>query len=359
MDVYFSVLFFIILICLLSNGKGDGKWPLGISILAIYLMISFQAGWGGDWDNYNKAFDHFQGMSFNELLEDEWHGEIGYKVSFAFLPSYESVKFVFSAWYCLGLFVLFYHFIPRRWWPLGFFFLFINRPLLMGGISAIARTGFAVASFIIGLYFLSKDKKWIYLLILIIASLFHTSALFFIPIVLIPTKSVKINGWIGVSIFFGIFLLFLIVPSIWVEFVESLVSSLDVFDEYDLYFEEGVKERSFSLLLPFTFFWIYELFVYSRNTTYSPSDYLVMKVALVQIAFSFLPEVGLAARFYYYLNYGFFAAMMVLLEKEKQQSIRWLLIASLIIVFGKSFMTFYWTPYFADYWLHYHTFWNY
>ncbi len=84
-----------------------------------------------------------------------------------------------------------------------------------------------------------------------------------------------------------------------------------------------------------------------------------MYMALIQIAFSFLPSVGLSGRFYYYINYGFFAGMMVLLEKEKKEAFRLIIILSLIVVFGKQFLTFSRTPYFAEHWLHYHAFWNY
>ena len=360
MIVYFSVLAFIILICFLNDDKGNGKLPLGISILAIYLMISFQAGWGGDWEAYNNSFDYYHGMSLKEILsEGRRQNEIGYKLAFSIIPSYTMLKFIFSAWYCFALYVLFYNFMPRKWWSLAFFFLFINRPLLMGGLCAVARTGFAAASFIIGMYFLAKGQRRYFIVILLIASMFHTSALLLLPLLLVPSKSIKIDAFAGVIIFAAIFLLFLIIPSVWTNFVESLIIGSDTFNEYEFYLDADNGERQLSMLLPFTFLWVYELFVYSKKANYSKNDYLMMNMALIQIIFSFLPSVGLSNRFYYYLNYVFFAGMMVLLDKVENETAKRITIISLILVFGKQFLTFYRTTYFAEHWLYYHTFWNY
>ncbi len=360
MIVYFSVLLFIILVCWLSKEKGDGAFTLGACIFAIYLMISFQAGWGGDWEAYNTSFLYYNGMSLSDILaEDRRQMQFGYKFLYSILPSYRVVIFIFSAWYCVALFILFKQLIPRKWWPLAFLFLFINRPLLMGALAAISRTGFAASAFIIGLYFLSKGQRLRFVIIILIASLFHTSILFLLPFMFLPTSQGRIDPAAGVALFSVIFLFFLLSPSSWTGFVEQLIMSTDTFSEYEVYLEEDSKERMISVLTVFSFFWVYELFVHSRESGLSKNEYLLMYMALIQIAFSFLPSVGLSGRFYYYINYGFFAGMMVLLEKEKKEAFRLIIILSLIVVFGKQFLTFSRTPYFAEHWLHYHAFWNY
>ncbi len=359
MDVYISVFLFIVITCLLSRDKGDGKWPLGICIFAIYLMISFQAGWGGDWEAYNNLYDYYHGMTLSQVLMDDARWELGFKVAFSIMPSYNIMKFIFSAWYCLALFTLFYHFIPRRWWAFGFLCLFFNRPLLMGGLVAIARTGFAVAAFIIGLYYLTKEQKWKYVVILLIASLFHRSSLFFIPLVFIPTKAKKINPFLGIAVLFGILVVSVLMPSAWGDIVGYAIGGLDTFEEYSDYFDEGSKMSKISILIVFSFFWSYMLMTYVNKPGFTKNEYLVMFIGLAQIAFSLLPEIGLAARIYYYLNYAFFAGMIVLIDKEKNTALKWGMILSLVFVYGRRFMVFYNSPYFAEHWMIYTPFWNY
>lgn len=358
MIVYISVFLFIVLVCFLSNNKGDGKIPLFICISAIYLMISLQSGWGGDWEAYNTLFDHYHGMSIHDVLVDGSRWEPGFKVVFSILPSYDIMKFIFSAWYCFALYVFFFHFIPRKWWAFGFLFLFFNRPLLMGGLVAIARTGFAVSSFLVGLYFLANDKKWIYVLLLIVSSLFHRSALFFLLFVFIPLKKNTLNPLAGLAILFGVLIVSFAVPSAWFNMVDLVISGVDTFAEYEEALEEGFQTRRFGLLLLFLFFWAYELLTHTRKTIYTKNNYLVMYIGLIQILFSLLPEVGLASRFYFYFNYAFFAGMIVILDHEKNTVMRLAVITTLVFHYGKSFLTFYHTPFFAEHWMNYYPIWN-
>jgi hypothetical protein len=322
-------------------------------------MISFQAGWGGDWEAYNNLFDFYHGMTLTEVLMDDARWELGFKLAFSVMPSYDVMKFIFSAWYCFALFMLFYFFIPRKWWPLGFVFLFFNRPLLMGGLTAIARTGFAVGAFIIGMYYLAKGKKWWYVILLVIASFFHRSSLLFLPFVLIPTKSKNFNPFYGIAILLGIFGFSIVMPSAWGDVVGYALGGLDTFEEYSDYLAAGSKMSDISILIIFSFFWSYMLLLHTNRPRYSKNEYLVMYIALAQIVFSLLPELGMAARIYYYLNYAFFAGILVLVDKEKNQTLRWLVILSILFVYGKRFITFYNTPYFAEHWLIYTPFWNY
>lgn len=357
MNVYISVFLFIVLVCFLSNNKGDGKTPLVICISAIYLMISLQSGWGGDWEAYNNLFDHYHGVSVRDALVDDSRWEPGFKVAFSIMPSYDIMKFVFSALYCFALYVFFSHFIPRKWWAFGFLFLFFNRPLLMGGVAAIARIGVAVSSFLVGLYFLTKDKKWVYIVLLIIGSLFHRSALFFLPFVFIPLKRSSFNPLTGLAVLFGVLIVSIVVPSAWFNMVESVIGGMDTFAEYEESLEWGGRTRTFGLLLLFLFFWAYVLFTHTRKTIYNKNNYLVFYIGLIQIVFSLLPEVGLAGRIYFYLNYAFFAGMIVILDNEKDSFMRLAVIATLIYHYGKSFMVFYHSPFFAEHWMHYYPIW--
>lgn len=319
-------------------------------------MITLQEGWGGDTKYYINASEYFynEGLSYSELQDNDLHGEIGYKMVFTLMPSYMLFQFIFAFFLCGAIFIVLYKFVPRKYWPLFFVFLFIDKHLLMGDIATLARNGTAVFLFLFAVYFLAKGKRPIYVLIILFASFFHKSALFLLPCVLIPSKSIKIDPAGGAITFVFLAVVSAIVPDTWSNLIGSFLSLSDTLDTYSHYIEDESAHYDLTLVLPFVIYWGYIILSnHQRKIVLSSEESLFLNFALITVIFRLLPGFGLSDRLYFYLNYCFFIGMCILFAKMKQSDERIVLICSLLFVFGRWFIMFSHSPHFIQNWMEY------
>ena len=355
MIVYFSVLIIICLICLLDN-KGNSMRPLIISVVLLYLMITLQDGWGGDSEFYSRASDFYSSeqFSFSDLADlEERHGEVGFKYAMTIIPSYRTVQFFFSTFLCLAIYILLYNFVPRKYWALFFIFIFIDRYALMGCISSLPRNGFAASIFLIGTYFIYKRQRIIYLSLIVFAGFFHKSAWIFLPFFLAPMRYVKIEPVACVAGLIFLALISAIIPESWSNLVGAFLASSDYMESYSHYLDDNKAHFDFTLLVPFVIFWGYVIFNAIKVKGYETKEYLFIFLALFTVIFRLLPGMGLSDRFYFYLDYTFFAGMLVIIDKTKNTSTRFLIIASLLFVYGRWFLDYAGTLHFALHWMKY------
>ena len=360
MIVYFSVLILICLICYFDK-KGDGKRPLIISILLIYLMITLQEGWGGDTGYYAAASEWYSGSGYsikelNEGYDGDRHGELGYKIMFTHLPSYRVITFICAGVLCLSVYILLHNFVPRKYWFLFFIFMFIDRYMLMGDISALPRNGLAAALFLIALFFLSKKKKLIYLAIIIFAAFFHKSILVFIPLVFVPSHPLKIQPAIGL-LSMGLLAIFsAIAPKSWSMIVSTILSESSYLDTYSHYVDESDAHYDLTLLVPFIIFWGYVLLSMLQQKGLNERDSFFLNVAFLTIVFRLLPGLGLSDRLFFYMDYCLFAGMLIAIDKYKIPKGKiisdnvLIIIISLVFVYGRWFLEYSRTPHFVQAW---------
>lgn len=353
MTVYFSVLIFIILLCLFTSQKGDGKRVLFVCCLSIFLMSFLQNGWGGDGWGYIDDFDQYHGMSFQQLLWDQSHGEIGFKLMYALAPSVGFCKLIGYGLFAIALYFFVYEFVPRKWWALFFVMLFIDRSMLMGEIATFPRNGIAVAALLIAFHYLREGKRIIFCAILVLASFFHTSALFCIPFVFLPQDGFKLKQSTGLIISVVCIIISFLIPKSVINIVDMVIDQSERLNEYSVYQESITGESLFSILIVCPLFWIYELMAKSNSSDCLDKERFIMSLAIIQILFGFLPEFGLKARFFFYLDYGFVAGLLVLLEKEKLSLNRWMIAVTLLFVYGKRFYEFVNFSPMLEHWINY------
>lgn len=367
MLVYFSVLIIICLICLFDN-KGDGKRPLLISVGLIYLMITLQEGWGGDSEFYISVSDLYYGWgySLDDLMnmdESERHGELGYKIMFTILPSYRIITFICAAVLCFAVYVLVYNFIPRKYWYLFFILMFINKYMLMGDISALPRNGLAASIFLLAVYFLSRNKKIPYLVLVLFGALFHKSILVFLPFVFVPKRPLKIHPLAGVLVLLLVAAFSAVAPGSWGEIISTFLSGSDYLDAYSHYLDENAAHFDLTLLVPFIIFWGGVLFYSTSKGGQDDKNYFFLNFAIFTIAFRLLPGIGMSDRLFFYMDYCMFAGLLIACDKFKPQkgeyfSFGTIVIISILFVYGRWFLEFSRTPHFIQHWMQYNPIFN-
>lgn len=321
MIVYLSVMFLCCILLYATRNNKNKVSPLAIAFGLIWLMVSLQDGWGGDYDAYIKYFDWYKGQMFNDILVDESHGDIGYKVLMWLMPTpHYGLVLGFGIW-CFAAAFFFYHFVPQKWWFFAILFVFFDKAILMGMVASYLRMALANAFLIFCVYFVWKKKRLRSILLLLIGSLFHKSVLFLFPMIFVGQgrNKVRLPFMLGLFVIFAVF--FMIMPSAWTDLVESIIFGNDIFEGYQYYLEGqgAVKTKGASLII--IFYWVYLLSMTSNEKALDGKEYLMIYYALIRIAFALLPAVGLSTRFFYYIDLYFFAGMMCVMNRLPKNSI--------------------------------------
>lgn len=353
MFVYLSVMFLCcILLYAMRNDEKKAR-PLAIVFGIIWLMIALQDGWGGDHGNYVMFFDFFKGMSLSELLEDDSHGALGYKVMMSIMPTeHFAMAFGMAIW-CFAFAFLFYHFIPQKWWFLAIVFVFLDRSIMMGAIASYLRMAIAQAFLVFAFYCrLSGKKWWLFILLLLCGTFFHKSVVMMLPLVLVKPTQGKTNPVMMLGIIAFLTVITMLSPSAWIGFVERVVAGSEQLSDYSVYLEERHNIQFKGLSLIIIFYWAYLLAKHVNKSELTPPEYLVLKLALVRIVFDLLPAAGMSVRFFYYIDIYFFAGMMVLFYRlPKKDPNKWALFLSLLLIFWYSgYHVYASTAFFKEHW---------
>lgn len=356
MLVYLSVMFLCcILLYAMRNDKKKQR-PLAIVFGIIWLMIALQEGWGGDYISYVQHYDEIKGLRFRDLLVDDSHGEIGYKVLLWIMPTYHTWFVITIGIWCFAMAFFFYHFVPQKWWFFAILFVFFDKAILMGMISSFSRMAIANTFLIFAMYLVSKgEKKWKSALVLFGGVFFHKSVLFMVPLLFIRPKRNKLSysKWLVIFVILAIFMM--LFPSSWISFVENIITSFDTFSSYEYYLQDQAEIQFKGASLIILFYWVYLLARQTNKRKRKGSEYLVMKMALVRIAFDLLPAAGMSTRFFYFIDIYFFAGMMVVLSRLPKKDVnKWVLAATLFLMFGYyGFHSYAITDFYKEHWATY------
>jgi hypothetical protein len=227
--------------------------------------------------------------------------------------------------------------------------------MLLGNISGV-RNSIAVSAFIFSFYFLEKNKKIPYLILIVLASFFHISALFFLPLVLISSDKLTRNKirllWAFIILFasFSTFFPNLInKTSIW------LIGNIGVFSGFQTYFEAdksfGFRGLSFVVI----FFIVYMNMNALKNKKLSNREEILIKLSLLFYILMLLPGIGLISRFYFYLSFPQLAGNIYVLRRIKEKPLRGAYVFGMSIIPLMEFYQFIGSQNFKEFYLNYHS----
>lgn len=355
MLVYFSVMFLCcIIMYVMRNNKNKVK-PLAISFGLIWLMIALQDGWGGDLESYRLIFEQLNGSPFQDAFSEDVYGEVGFKILMWFMPSIHAALMLSIGVWCFAVAFFFYHFVPQKWWFFAIIFVFIDRPILMGMTASILRMSLANSFLIFAVFFMLKKERIRAALLILLGAFFHTSVLFFLPLIFVGHSQNKIKTPVLMGIFAAIAIVSMLFPSSWTDLVESLIRGADSLNKYEVYLEDQSALEFKGLSLIILFYWVYLLADISNRKNLEGYEYLMIYFALIRIAFDLLPAVGMSVRFFYYIDLYFFAGMACVLNRSPRNDAHKMgLILTLIIMFYYiGFHQFLSTSFYREHWATY------
>ena len=249
----FTITYFVVLLSSFASIRSK-KHTLVLLILVTIWLILF-AGLryevGLDYDAYRNFF---QTITTNP----DMHMELGFRFFTLILNlldfDYQIMFFIVSL-VTISLFVYFYYNYSKL--PLLSIFLFLTMPLYFLLSFNTIRQCLAIAIFTLAIKYILNKSFIKFLIILIIASLFHKSALLMIPLYFI-NKPPSLKLYLVLSFIFMSLLFFI---EVLVDFVGFSVIYLD-----NTLFNPGVDSKIYIYLLVF-------LYLYYKRTIFRKDNY--------------------------------------------------------------------------------------
>lgn len=219
--LFFSVL--AVFLCLLDRNKPYKRFGgLEMAFIALTFFLSIRYGFGNDYEAYFNNFKEFTSYSFELTEFEKWaslqaRGEYGFVILNKFFQPVGFFGFIiFLSFFSLyALYQLIKKYVPVNWYWFAVFILAFNPSFLIVGIAGAIRQWIAVTMFVFTFNFV-KQRKIIYaIIVMIIASTVHKTALAIIPFYLISFLDINnLSKSKVVIISIIIVLWFLIIPQV-------------------------------------------------------------------------------------------------------------------------------------------------
>ena len=203
-----------------SKNKYYLEFSIYISLLVLFIGLRFEVG--GDWYNYSNLIESVKDISlFNGLkITDPAYSLINWISAYFNFAQYLP-NLICAIIFGFGLFK-FCITQPAPWLALTISIPYLVIVVAMG----YTRQSVAIGLVMLALIYIEKNKLFFILFYLILATLFHKSAIVILPFILFSGKRAFI-GIIGI-IFIGILLYISLIQ----ENIESLYSGY-ILDQYD------------------------------------------------------------------------------------------------------------------------------
>lgn len=346
---YFILTIYVLLISLFKFK--NRKLQLFLCFFPFFLFIATRIGWTADYYNYESMFleQHFWSwrdyifFSFNKF-------EPGFFLLIKSLPSYRALLIFISLFYTSAIFLVFYKYIPRKYYFLAFVLWFYN-PTFFESFAAV-RSSIVIAFFIFATHLKINGRILYSIILILISGFFHKSGFLLLPFILIPIEFIKKHFFkISLSIFI-LFLIIILSPSLIVEKINEYLTDSQ-FSSYSSYLNYadsyGLGYMLFTTLR--IVFISYFLFLIKKNIIVEKYLWFVLIMFFYYILSS-IPNIQIAYRFNVYLNPFIIVLQIYVLSRDKSVFSKIYISLTLFYMFYY-FSTFFNHPNYIPYFLNY------
>jgi hypothetical protein len=276
MIFHLSIIGFLTLLATLLFANGERVINKKIYIIFTFIILFFISAFrskniGSDTTAYIYLFEYIGTseniftlsslFSINDILESRF--EIGYiilnKILFNISDHY-IILFIVVSFFVLGAWLTFiYRYSNMIWISV---FLFINLRFFYFTLSGL-RQAIAMAIILISYKFLKERKTTPFVIVILVASLFHLSALIFL--IIYPLSTMKFNKKLLVYSFLSGITIYIIYEVILRRF-------LTLFPKYNMYLDSTYFDGDIKIATILNFLIVLSIFVFGLLITKKRSD---------------------------------------------------------------------------------------
>jgi transmembrane protein EpsG len=335
------------------NSFNYHKNGLRYSIFIIFIFLSIRYNFGNDYNSYLNLFYNINKSPDFSLTDFQVKGnEFGWiYINHLFEPYGFFAMLIFLAGF--SCFVL-YRFIKKYvepkyyWWAI---FIYTFQPYHMIVLSSAMRQAVAVSFFLISIDFLIAKKPFHYIGIVLLGTLFHSTAYFLLPLVLLSYFNFQIkkkNIILILTIFIGLFFF------LGDFFIQAQIFISNYFEnEYTAYmeFEEQESKIGLGFILNFIINIITLYYLKHQKSTWKTiiSNIIVISFLLIPLSFS----IPIITRLNFYLTPLLIVVYPIVFENIKEKNNRYIFMLLISIFTIYQFIYFFysetWTKHFFEY----------
>jgi hypothetical protein len=311
---------------------------LEVAFILLTVFMSIRYNFGNDYKSYLELFLRMGSFSSFDFTSEST--EIGwYFLNYIFQPiGFFGMVIVLTVFEYAVIYRLIKKYVPKEWYWLSVFIFTINTGYMLV-FGSMMRQFLAMCIFIITIDFIVK-KRWISsILLVLLASLFHTSALFLLPFCFF--------GYLGISltkkkalIWFGVYLsLYFMAVELLGDYFFKLVE-LEQFEKYQYYIggEKGAKGTGLGVV----FSMIMYMFLLLHQKYQSKDMKIIFMLFAISVFFYLFADIApLTSRLGYYFSVLSIVCYPLMFKMIKNKIWRYTLLAGYIIITFKSFNDFF------------------
>ena len=295
---------------------------LKLSIFTLFIFLSIRYDYGNDYQNYLDIFHEINNYSSFSLSNLMIKGnEFGWVyLNYLFQPfGFFAMQIFLAGFSCFILYRFLKKYVPPKyyWWAI---FIYTFQPYHMLVQSTAMRQAVAISFFLIAIDFLVEKKPLYFVVAILIGSLFHSTALFLLPLLLLSYVRIQLKFkyiFLIVLLFFGIIL-----------FLGEIFTQVEKFvlfyfeEEYKGYINEEIKgvKAGFGFILNFIIYIILFYFTQNQNETWK-----IIILNIVILSFLITPltfNIFLVDRLNFYFTPMLMAAFPLAFENIKTKLYR-------------------------------------
>lgn len=255
------------------------RYMLKISFVFVFLFLALRYAYGNDYMSYFDTFNainqenkvdfyNFKALGGSSMLEPGW-----VFLCWLFKPfGFFIMVAVLALFNCYAYYHLVSKYVPQKYYWFSIFIYIINPIFMLIQLSAM-RQAVAIGIFLISIDFLIKKDIVKYIILIIVASLFHSSALLMLPLVIISIYDINYNKFIFLfSIFVYVFAAF--TGNLFLPYIDIAVNNY--FPKYSSYADPGKFGSGLGVLYGFIVLALVLYFI-----KYEKSDYSVLYKVLI------------------------------------------------------------------------------
>lgn len=262
MATFFFVVFFVIAIAYIGAPKKDVHYMLMLSCFVVAVLVGLRnpARWA-DASGYMANFLYNTNTLFTFSFGDRPYGftEFGFHFLGIIVKTFTGNGTIYFLFISFLTFLFIYLSLEKYgFYPLIGLAVYMGRFLIGRNFMQI-RSALAIAIIIYGTQYITKQKFWKFLLVVLIAYQFHHSAIIALPVYFM--NKVKIKHW---HIYLGIGIAF-IAAAFFGGAIKNFVSGSDyINDMASSYVQEGTgKSFSQTLANPMIYYQVFILFIFT------------------------------------------------------------------------------------------------
>jgi len=331
-------------------------YGLEVAFLIITIFLSIRYNWGSDYPNYLMKFHEYG--TYNSFVTgfEKSYIEIGWiLINKLFKPiGFFGMVIILTVFEQFVIYVFIKRNVPRNWYWFAIFIYTFNSSLMITGTSMM-RQFLAMCIYIIAVDFIYKRKIFPFILLILLASTFHSSAIILLPTYFFSyinlNTTIKSLIWVTplyLLWFFGI-------SNIFGHSLFSLLLNIDLLEKYSIYLTQHDLFSGSGLGI--AFFSVIFLVVISQ-LRYIKNDYVKLISLLFLIMIIIIPLSSFAphlSRIGFYFSILSVACIPILLSHLKARNVRFVLMAGIIFFHIYKYIEFFYSSVWYNSFFIYHS----